>query len=68
MILKTQNLILRPWEIDDAGELYHHAKNPKIGPIAGWSPHKNVENSWKKFSTTALSWQLLLRLMLLSRL
>ncbi|WP_404806392.1 GNAT family N-acetyltransferase, partial [Methanobrevibacter smithii] len=45
MILKTQNLILRPWEIDDAEELYHHAKNPKIGPIAGWSPHKNVENS-----------------------
>lgn len=45
MILKTQNLILRPWEIDDAEELYHHAKNPKIGPIVGWSPHKNVENS-----------------------
>lgn len=30
MILKTQNLILRPWEIDDAEELYHHAKNPKL--------------------------------------
>ena len=26
MILKTQNLILRPWEINDAEELYHHAK------------------------------------------
>ena len=35
MILKTQNLILRPWEINDAEELYHHAKNPNIGPIAG---------------------------------
>ena len=34
MILKTQNLILRSWKVDDAEELYHHAKNPKIGPIA----------------------------------
>ena len=45
MILKTQRLVLRPWKESDAECLYHFAKNPKIGPIAGWPPHKNVEES-----------------------
>ena len=45
MILKTPNLILRPWEESDAKCLYHFAKNPNIGPIAGWPPHKSVEDS-----------------------
>ncbi|MGX8694080.1 MAG: GNAT family N-acetyltransferase, partial [Methanobrevibacter sp.] len=45
MIFKTQHLILRPWEEGDAECLYHFAKNPKIGPIAGWPPHKSVEDS-----------------------
>ena len=45
MIFKTENLILRPWEEGDAECLYHFAKNPKIGPIAGWPPHKSVEDS-----------------------
>ena len=45
MIFKTRNLILRPWEEGDAECLYHFAKNPKIGPIAGWPPHKSVEDS-----------------------
>lgn len=45
MILKTPNLILRPWMESDAKCLYHFAKNPKIGPIAGWPPHENIEDS-----------------------
>ena len=45
MIFKTTNLILRPWEESDAECLYHFAKNPNIGPIAGWPPHKSVEDS-----------------------
>ena len=45
MIFKTENLILRPWEEGDAESLYHFAKNPKIGPIAGWPPHESVEDS-----------------------
>ena len=39
MIIKTSNLILRHWRNSDAKCLYHFAKNPKIGPIAGWPPH-----------------------------
>ncbi|MBO5037664.1 MAG: GNAT family N-acetyltransferase [Clostridia bacterium] len=45
MILKTERLILRPWYEEDAKDLYKYAKDPDIGPIAGWPPHKSVENS-----------------------
>lgn len=45
MIFETENLILRPWQEDDAECLYHFAKNPNIGPIAGWPPHESVEDS-----------------------
>ena len=45
MNLKTQNLTLRPWKEEDAECLYHFAKNPNIGPIAGWPPHQSVEES-----------------------
>ena len=44
-MIKTSNLILRPWRKSDAQCLYHFAKNPNIGPIAGWHPHESVEDS-----------------------
>lgn len=45
MILETERLILRPWKEDDAEDLYKYAKNPEVGPIAGWPVHTSVENS-----------------------
>ncbi|MBD5113291.1 MAG: GNAT family N-acetyltransferase [Ruminococcaceae bacterium] len=45
MYLETERLILRPWSVDDAADLFEFARNPKIGPIAGWNPHKSVEES-----------------------
>lgn len=45
MILKTERLILRPFTDDDAESIYEYAKNPDIGPIAGWPEHTSVENS-----------------------
>ena len=45
MILNTERLILRPWEETDAKSLYENAKNPEVGPIAGWPPHKSIEES-----------------------
>ena len=45
MIFETENLVLRPWEEKDAKCLFHFAKNPNIGPIAGWPPHESVEDS-----------------------
>lgn len=45
MILETERLILRPWEDSDAEDLYNYAKDPLVGPIAGWHPHTSAENS-----------------------
>lgn len=43
--LETERLVLRPWDDGDAEELYRYAKDPAVGPIAGWPPHTSVENS-----------------------
>ncbi|MBR5504144.1 MAG: GNAT family N-acetyltransferase [Methanobrevibacter sp.] len=51
MIIETERLILRPWKEEDAKCLYHFAKNPKIGPVAGWPPHKSVEESLEIITT-----------------
>ncbi len=45
MILETQRLILRPWEETDAPECYKYAKDPRVGPSAGWPVHTSVEHS-----------------------
>jgi len=45
MELQTNRLILRTWQESDAESLYNYAKNPNIGPIAGWPPHTSIENS-----------------------
>lgn len=45
MILETERLILRPWEVRDANDLFQYASDPEVGPIAGWPVHTSVENS-----------------------
>lgn len=45
MMLETDRLILRRWEEADAQSLFKYAKDPDVGPIAGWPPHKSVEES-----------------------
>ena len=45
--LETSRLILRPWRESDAEALFAAAKNPDIGPRAGWNPHASVEESRK---------------------
>ena len=45
MKFETGRLILRPWSEADAEECYRYAKDPRVGPSAGWPPHTSVENS-----------------------
>ena len=42
MTFTTERLILRPWEEADAESLYEYAKDPSVGPIAGWPVHERV--------------------------
>ena len=44
-MIKTERLILRPWQEQDAEALYTYASNPEVGPPAGWPPHTSVDNS-----------------------
>ena len=45
MIIETERLILRPWKESDAESLFEYAKDPKVGPIAGWPVHTSVNDS-----------------------
>jgi RimJ/RimL family protein N-acetyltransferase len=54
MTLETPRLILRRWSVDDAESLFKYAKDPKIGPIAGWPAHTSVDNS-REIIETVLS-------------
>ena len=45
MILETQRLILRPWEMEDVNNLYELAKDSHVGPPCGWNPHTDIEES-----------------------
>lgn len=51
MILETKRLILRPFEEKDAADLYEYARDPRVGPDAGWPPHKSLEESREIIST-----------------
>ena len=52
--LETPRLLLRPWREEDAQALYEYAKDPAVGPAAGWPPHTSVENS-REIIRTVLS-------------
>ena len=54
MTFETERLILRPWREEDAADLYEYAKDPEIGPPAGWPPNTSVENS-RELIRTVLS-------------
>ena len=54
VMLETERLLLRPWRESDAPELYRYAKDPAVGPAAGWPPHTDVENS-REIIRTVLS-------------
>ena len=43
--LETERLELTEFTEADASDLYEYAKNPNVGPHAGWSPHKDREES-----------------------
>lgn len=43
--IETQNLVLRRVTEDDHKDMYRYAKDPEIGPNAGWKPHESEEES-----------------------
>lgn len=43
--IETERLILRAWKETDAEDFYEYAKEDGVGQMAGWLPHKNIEES-----------------------
>ena len=44
-VIETKLLLLRPWREADAAALYALAKDPDIGPAAGWPVHVDEADS-----------------------
>lgn len=55
MVLKTKRLLLRPFREDDAADVYAYAKDPRVGPMAGWNVHESMEDSLRYVRTAAAS-------------
>lgn len=45
IILKTERLTLRPWRQEDLEDFFAYASVDGVGQMAGWTPHKNMEES-----------------------
>ena len=43
--LETERLILRPWAKDDLDDFFAYASIEGLGQMAGWLPHKSIEES-----------------------
>ena len=43
--LETDRLILRPWTMDDLQDFFEYASIEGLGQMAGWLPHKTIDDS-----------------------
>ena len=43
--LKTERLTLRPWREADLEDFYAYARVDGVGQMAGWTPHKSIDES-----------------------
>jgi len=43
--LMTPRLILRPFCMEDAADVFAYAKDADVGPMDGWAPHKDLVES-----------------------
>lgn len=43
--LETARLLLRPVEERDGDDLFEYARDPRVGPAAGWPVHKDREET-----------------------
>lgn len=54
--MQTEHLYLRPWDLSDAKDLYKYAKDPDIGPSAGWPPITSIKQAEQIIDYILTSW------------
>ena len=45
VVLTTDRLTLRPWKQSDLNDFYEYASVDGVGQMAGWTPHRSIEES-----------------------
>jgi ribosomal-protein-alanine N-acetyltransferase len=45
VVLTTPRLTLRPWKESDLHDFYEYARVDGVGQMAGWNPHRSLEES-----------------------
>ncbi|MGI6608407.1 MAG: Cof-type HAD-IIB family hydrolase [Erysipelotrichaceae bacterium] len=45
IMIKTDRLFLRPFRMTDIDDVYEYAKVDGVGQMAGWMPHRNIEET-----------------------
>ncbi len=45
VVLTSERLTLRPWRESDLPDFYEYARVDGVGQMAGWNPHRNLEES-----------------------
>lgn len=53
--IKTERLLLRKIVSNDAYDMFEYATDPEIGPRAGWSPHRSIEETKRVIEAMILS-------------
>lgn len=64
LIPESDRIYLRKWRENDADALYELAKDPELGPRAGWPAHQSVEESLeviKRFFLNSTTWAIILK-------
>lgn len=44
-MLETQRTVIRKWKKDDEKDFFEYAKDPLVGPSAGWKPHCDISET-----------------------
>ena len=50
VVLTTDRLTLRPWRESDLSDFYEYASVDGVGQMAGWNPHKDMDESQRILS------------------
>ncbi len=50
-MIETEKILLRHVSIDDVDDIFEYASDKDTGPMAGWPPHKTIDDTKKIMNT-----------------